>query len=184
MHPVAQRLPVHPAGLGRVLSIDASSTSAIASIRRAARASFVLPTASRTCAGVRSFRVISTAIPTSLPSTDRDLPALVSRIDRDQRNASAPVHILAGGRRLGDGRAEAWVGGTIVKLVHAARNGVENMTGGGPGMGSSRGRLAGQRTGTCRRSLSAREPTFRFCRGPVGAASIRRHRPRARTRHR
>src|SRR4029450_12652039 len=61
MHPVAQRLAVHPADFGRNLAVLPSSTSAIAGIRRAIFASRTFADAARNSLAVKSFRVISIA---------------------------------------------------------------------------------------------------------------------------
>ena len=67
MNPVAQHLPVQPAGLGGGLAVPPPSiTSAIASMRLAAFASFAFDAEARSSRAERSIRVIVTAIETSM----------------------------------------------------------------------------------------------------------------------
>ena len=61
MHPVAQRLAVHPAGFGRSLAVFALKNQRVASIRRAAFASRAFADAARNSLAVKSLRVISIA---------------------------------------------------------------------------------------------------------------------------
>jgi hypothetical protein len=66
VNPIAQRLPVHAAGLGSAPAGHPSSTSAIASIRRAALESFAFDAANLSSRADKSIRVIATAIETSV----------------------------------------------------------------------------------------------------------------------